>query len=80
MLFKSRQLAGDFGALHRGATTEVKFFAAVAQSLCAVAFIPLARRLPLKPARMDRKNIAGWLLPLFLVFVPLMVFLCVRNQ
>jgi hypothetical protein len=26
--FKSRQLAGDFGGLHRGATTEVKFFAA----------------------------------------------------
>jgi len=25
--FKSRQLAGDFGGLHREATTEVKFFA-----------------------------------------------------
>jgi hypothetical protein len=30
--FKSRQLAGDFGGLHR-ATTEVKLFAAGAQSL-----------------------------------------------
>ena len=28
---------------------------------------------------MNRKNIAGWLLPLFLVFVPLMVFL-VRKE
>jgi len=25
--FKSRQLAGDFGGLHREATTEAKFFA-----------------------------------------------------
>lgn len=28
---------------------------------------------------MDRKNIAGWLLPLFLVFVPLMVFLVLEH-
>jgi uncharacterized protein (TIGR02246 family) len=49
------------------------------RAFSAVAFIPLARRLPLKPVRMDRKNIAGWLLPLFLVFVPLMVFLVLEH-
>ena len=50
------------------------------RAFSAVAFIPLARRLPLKPVRMDRKNIAGWLLPLFLVFVPLMVFLARKES
>ena len=49
------------------------------RAFSGVAFIPLARRLPLKPVRMDRKNIAGWLLPLFLVFVPLMVFLVLEH-
>ena len=49
------------------------------RAFSAVAFIPLARRLPLKPVRMDRKNIASWLLPLFLVFVPLMVFLVLEH-
>ena len=49
------------------------------RAFSGVAFIPLARRLPLKAVRMDRKNIAGWLLPLFLVFVPLMVFLVLEH-
>ena len=44
-----------------------------------IAFIPLASRLRLEPVRMDRGNIAGWLLPLFLVFVPLMVFLVLEH-
>ena len=50
------------------------------RAFSGVAFIPLARRLPLKPARMDRKNIAGGLLPLFLVFVSLLVFLARKES
>src|SRR5262245_11899478 len=49
--FKSRQLTDDFGGLHR-ATTEGKIVCRRAlRAFSAIALIPLAPRLPLKPVR-----------------------------